>query len=858
MAININSNFKVGSPEPLDDRTVLTKEQMLSIDDAVMPNVYMALEDTTGQLYIYKKSNSVDAETGKFRILEAGGDAVEEVKVLPIELENKVYNIINNDLNIIFNLDDFIESGSGDLFSAYKELSFADYPSGSKISFEYNGHVHSGKVPYPRGDMDIIHGDPATSDYVIIVSGDEENPEIFIAGLALRPMPSEPVPFRIFTESKVYSKGIEIATKEYVDEHGGGDGFMPIEGNTQKDNFNLNVNNFDGEGTGGESIISAQPDALQLKHHYSEENDWMKNTSSQVELKEDNVTITLKDVDDDTSGDWNGKTKITPQEFSIKGYGYDSRSDYASYEFKVGMEGITINGIHDGDGFYLNADTSKTQILHDNSWSDGDYHISNGLKLDSSGVDITAEDYDSDEEDYVTGTLHVGSDKATYKGKEIVTKDDSDTIHITNLNGTGEENEYIQITANGEEGALIRMTGRSGIVTIGGQNIDLNSSLRPTWRDEELATLNDIPDPNEKVNKSGDTMTGTLTLAGTSMPLASGTVTGMTDGTTQLFKDGIAISNPETRNDLGWIRVTGTGETDTVMEIATGDDSGAGETIVFRGYNTSNEVGYQVNVPKDTGTIALTKNVLGTGGGTITGSISRDSGGSWISGRDNATVKQTKHTTNEGSSWNPVVSVKTAEGNWTIGNVGGENLGFSYDTDANYEAGRNTNQVFYLTPNGTFTGTSGAETGYKNISYVTNGLHIPKRGDELYVLREYCQTMTGYSYVKNGNHVSIWLQVPRLRSCHGDSSYYYTLPFNFKRGFIMGLTDPWNVRANRRSMYGGDCSNSIFAGTFTGQYVYMYAENASWDEAQEYGLNGYGYSLNWYRGWDVILIEGEV
>lgn len=660
-------------------------------------------------------------------------------------------------------------------------------------------------------------------------------------------------------EQKVFSKNIELATKKYVDEQTSGDGYMPIEGNTQKDNFNLNVNNFNGDKTGGESIISAQPDALTIKHHHSEENDWLNNISSQVELKEDNITITLSNFDRDSSGNWDGETKITPKEFSIQGRGYDDLTDYADYEFTVGMQGVTINGRHDGDGFYLDANSSKTQILHENAWSDGDYHIANGLKLDSSGVDIVAEDYDDDEEDYVTGTLHVGPYKATYKDKEIVTKDNSDTIHITNLNGTGEENEYIQITANGEEGALIRMTGRSGIVTIGGQNIDLNSSLRPTWDGTGLATLDDLPDMTTKVSKSGDTMTGTLTLAGTSMPLASGTVTGMTDGTTQLFKDGIAISNPETRNDVGWIRVTGTDETDTIMEIATGDDGGAGEMIVFRGYNTSNEVAYQVDVPKDTGTLALTKNVLGTGGGTITGPISRDSGGSWISGRDNATVKQTKQTTNEGSSWNPVVSVKTAAGNWTIGNVGGENLGFSYDTDENYAAGRNTNTVFYLTPNGTFTGTSGAETGYKVPSRdVSGGLHIPMYSSENYVLRGYCQTMTGYTYVKNGNHVSMWLQVPRLRSYAGDASYTYTLPFNFKRGFIMGLTDPLHVKQNRRSVHGGDCTNSEFADTFTGQYVYMYAEYASWSEAQDYGLNREAYSLSWYRGWDVILIEGEV
>ena len=57
------------------------------------------------------------------------------------------------------------------------------------------------------------------------------------------------------------------------------------------------------------------------------------------------------------------------------------------------------------------------------------------------------------------------------------------------------------------------------------------------------------------------------------------------------------------------MRVVGTGESDTVLELATGDDGGAGESIHFRGYNTSNGISYDVTVPKKTGTIALTSDI---------------------------------------------------------------------------------------------------------------------------------------------------------------------------------------------------------------------------------------------------------
>lgn len=76
-------------------------------------------------------------------------------------------------------------------------------------------------------------------------------------------------------------------------------------------------------------------------------------------------------------------------------------------------------------------------------------------------------------------------------------------------------------------------------------------------------------------------------------------------GSTEIYKDGIAISNPATKNDAGWIRVTGTDENDTVLEIATGDDSGKGETIMFRGYGTAGIPNYQVEVPKGNGTLVL-------------------------------------------------------------------------------------------------------------------------------------------------------------------------------------------------------------------------------------------------------------
>lgn len=81
-------------------------------------------------------------------------------------------------------------------------------------------------------------------------------------------------------------------------------------------------------------------------------------------------------------------------------------------------------------------------------------------------------------------------------------------------------------------------------------------------------------------------------------------------------------------------------------------------------------------------------------GGTMSGRILRGAGGSWISARNNAIAFGTAAIS---GSYNPVVGQKTAKGSWTIGNLASdERLVFSYDTDANFNAGTNSSNRTYL------------------------------------------------------------------------------------------------------------------------------------------------------------------
>lgn len=73
MAINISQDFKRTSAAPIDATLVLTKAEMLAVDDNLMPDKYFAVCKDDGKFYIYDKSATAGAETGKFSVLEGGG-----------------------------------------------------------------------------------------------------------------------------------------------------------------------------------------------------------------------------------------------------------------------------------------------------------------------------------------------------------------------------------------------------------------------------------------------------------------------------------------------------------------------------------------------------------------------------------------------------------------------------------------------------------------------------------------------------------------------------------------------------------------------------------------------------------------
>lgn len=72
MGIKVNASFSYGAAVPVDDRLVLTKAQMLLVDDNVWPDLYPTWCPDDGIQYLYNKTNTMDPETGKFRAVKSG------------------------------------------------------------------------------------------------------------------------------------------------------------------------------------------------------------------------------------------------------------------------------------------------------------------------------------------------------------------------------------------------------------------------------------------------------------------------------------------------------------------------------------------------------------------------------------------------------------------------------------------------------------------------------------------------------------------------------------------------------------------------------------------------------------------
>ena len=111
-------------------------------------------------------------------------------------------------------------------------------------------------------------------------------------------------------------------------------------------------------------------------------------------------------------------------------------------------------------------------------------------------------------------------------------------------------------------------------------------------------------------------------------------------------------------------------------------------------------------------------------GGTMSGQIQGNIGGTWVKGRDNALIRKT---INDSNAWSPILSLKSYSGSWELGTISDsagvrDKLILSFVTDSNYN--NNTNiftAIYFPTSEGTLALTSdinSALNGYATESWV--------------------------------------------------------------------------------------------------------------------------------------------
>jgi hypothetical protein len=89
MAINISQAFHRTSANPIDDTLALTKAEMLTVNDNLMPNKYLTVCQDDGQIYLYDKAATASADTGKFVLFKPSNDYSTDEKVVGTWLDGK-------------------------------------------------------------------------------------------------------------------------------------------------------------------------------------------------------------------------------------------------------------------------------------------------------------------------------------------------------------------------------------------------------------------------------------------------------------------------------------------------------------------------------------------------------------------------------------------------------------------------------------------------------------------------------------------------------------------------------------------------------------------------------------------------
>lgn len=210
-------------------------------------------------------------------------------------------------------------------------------------------------------------------------------------------------------------------------------------------------------------------------------------------------------------------------------------------------------------------------------------------------------------------------------------------------------------------------------------------------------------------------------------------------------------------------------------------------------------------------------------GGTMTGIIrATNRGGSWISGRDHCLIRSDDKTSY--SYWSAILAIATVKGYWTLGHLGdgGEKIGFNYDTDADYNAGRNNDHVIWLPTGGaegTLALTSDIPTSLKNPHALTISLNGTSQGPYDGSAAKNVNITPGSIGAASSNHNHDNRYVRKWTGVYGNANKFLKLVISEEKGWIrLEVSDSNNALSGGYGIYivgwgwhGNNGTDTLFA-----------------------------------------------
>ena len=162
MAINLATGFSIGSKDVIDERQVLTLNQMQNLDENVYPDNYFAICKDDGKLYLFNTNNVVDATYGKFRVLTGGTGGGDTTYVLPpatdttlggVKVDNVTITVDSE--GVITAINSYTKTEVDDLLNNKLDKPAVDGTAGQILVLQDDGSLAYADIP-GSGNVDDI------------------------------------------------------------------------------------------------------------------------------------------------------------------------------------------------------------------------------------------------------------------------------------------------------------------------------------------------------------------------------------------------------------------------------------------------------------------------------------------------------------------------------------------------------------------------------------------------------------------------------------------------------------------------------------------------------------------------------